>query len=67
MEEVRYSLKYLADAYREFLKGQQACPRFKRKQGTPDGFTIAGAVKLRAAGAELRAGPAGRPAPSSKV
>ena len=45
--EVRYSLKYLADAYREFRKGQRACPRFKRKHGTQDGFTITSKMKVR--------------------
>ena len=46
-EAVRYSLKYLADAYRAFLQGQRGYPRFQSRHRRQDGFTLAGAVKLR--------------------
>ena len=40
MEEVRYSLKYLADAYRAFLKGPRGYPKFKSRYRNQDGFTL---------------------------
>ncbi len=45
-QEVRYSLKYLADAYREFFKGQRGYPRFKSRYRNQDGFTIPSEVKV---------------------
>lgn len=36
--EVRYVLKYLADAFKAFFAGTRAYPRFKSKHHTPDGF-----------------------------
>ena len=44
---VRYSLKYLADAYKRYLKDPQTegKPRFKARHGTVPAFTIPEAVK----------------------
>ncbi len=39
-KEVKYTLKYLADAYRKFWTGQGQQPRCKARQRTTDGFTI---------------------------
>ena len=44
--EVRYVLKYLADAYKAFFAGTRAYPRFKSKHHTRDGFTLAYGVKI---------------------
>ena len=44
---VRYVLKYLADAYRAFQKGQRGYPSFKRKYPRQDGFTIPDRVQVR--------------------
>ena len=49
--EVRYSLKYLADAYQACFKGG-GHPRFKRKHARQDGFTIPDGVSVQ--GARLR-------------
>ena len=46
MEEVRYSLKYLADAYRAFLKGPRGYPKFKSRYRNQDGFTLPHNVEL---------------------
>ena len=45
---VRYSLKYLADAYKRYLKDPQTegKPRFKARHRTVPAFTIPEAVKL---------------------
>ena len=45
MTEVRYVLKYLADAYQAFFAGGGR-PCFKSKHHTRDGFTIAQKVKI---------------------
>ena len=45
--EVRYVLKYLADAYAAFFRGQRAHPTFKRKFDRQDGFTIPERVQVR--------------------
>lgn len=44
-KEVKYILKYLADAYRAFLRGRWGCPRFKARHR--DGFTIPSHVTIR--------------------
>ena len=44
---VRYSLKYLAEAYTAFFQGQRVRPTFKRKQARRDGFTIPDDVQVR--------------------
>ena len=44
--EVRYALKYLADAYKAFFQGTRAYPQFKSKHHTTDGFTIADGVRV---------------------
>ncbi len=43
--EVRYSLKYLAEAFQRFFTGE-GYPRFKSKHHTQDGFTIPEKVKI---------------------
>ena len=47
MAEVRYSLKYLADAYKEFMQGKRGHPKFKSRYRTQDGFTIPSNVKIK--------------------
>ena len=47
MQEVRYSLKYLADTYQAFFNGQRGYPKFKSRYRSKDGFTIPSAVKVR--------------------
>ncbi len=37
-KEVKYTLKYLADAYRKFWTGQSQQPRCKARQRTTDGL-----------------------------
>ncbi len=44
---VRYTLKYLADAYRQCFAGPGSHPRFKAKHRTVDGFTVADNVSIR--------------------
>ncbi len=39
-KEVKYTLKYLADAYQTFFQDPRAHPRFKARHRTTDGFTI---------------------------
>ena len=72
--EVRYVLKYLADAYQSFFQGTRAYPRFQSRHRRRDGFTIPEGVQVQAAPARAaprvaaaqgqppvcsRAGPAG--------
>ncbi len=45
--EVRYVLKYLADAYAACFQGQRAYPTFKRKHARQDGFTLPDKVQVR--------------------
>ena len=45
--EVRHSLKYLADAYQAFFKGQRGFPKFKSRYRGNDGFTIPSSVKIK--------------------
>ncbi len=45
--EVRYVLKYLADAYAACFQGQRAYPTFKRKHARQDGFTFPDKVQVR--------------------
>ncbi len=45
---VRHALKHLADAYRAFLAGQRAHPRFKARHRAVDGFTIPDRIALSA-------------------
>ena len=45
--EVRYVLKYLADAYQAFFQGTRAYPRFKSRHRRQDGFTISERVQVR--------------------
>ena len=47
MAEVRHSLKYLADAYQSFFKGQRGYPKFKSRYRGNDGFTIPSSVTIR--------------------
>ncbi len=44
-KEVKYTLKYLADAFKRFFAGE-GHPRFKSKHHTQDGFTIPSHVKI---------------------
>ena len=44
---MRYSLKYLAEAYTAFFQGQRVRPTFKRKHARQDGFTIPCGVQVR--------------------
>ena len=44
---VRYVLKYLADAYQAFFKGQRGYPVVKRKHDHQDGFTLPDRVRVR--------------------
>ena len=46
--EVRYVLKYLADAYQAFFQGTRAYPRFQSRHRRQDGFTIPERVQVRA-------------------
>ncbi len=46
--EVRYVLKYLADAYQAFFQGMRAYPRFQSRHRRQDGFTIPEQVQVRA-------------------
>ena len=46
--EVRYVLKYLADAYQAFFQGTRAYPRFQSRHRRQDGFTIPEQVQVRA-------------------
>ncbi len=46
-KEVKYVLKYLADAYRTFLSGRRGCPRFKARHRHRGGFTIPSHVTIR--------------------
>ncbi len=43
---VRHILKYLADAYQAFCKGQRGYPKFKSRYRNQDGFTISSDVEL---------------------
>ena len=45
--EVRHSLKYLADAFQAYFKGQRGYPKFKSRYRTNDGFTIPGDVRIK--------------------
>ncbi len=45
--EVRYVLKYLADAYAACFQGQRAYPTFKRKHARQDGCTLPDKVQVR--------------------
>ncbi len=46
--EVRYVLKYLAEAYQAFFQGTRADPRFQSRHRRQDGFTIPEQVQVRA-------------------
>ena len=43
---VRHILKYLAEAYQAFCKGQRGYPKFKSRYRNQDGFTIPSDVEL---------------------
>ncbi len=45
-KEVRYVLKYLADAYQAFFQGTRADPRFQSRHRQQDGFTIPEQVQV---------------------
>ena len=45
--EVRYVLKYLADAYQAFWQGTRAYPRFQSRHRRQDGFTIPERVRVQ--------------------
>ena len=45
--EVRYVLKYLADAYQAFFQGTRAYPRFQSRHRRQDGFTIPERVRVQ--------------------
>ena len=45
--EVRYVLKYLADAYQSFFQGTRAYPRFQSRHRRRDGFTIPEGVQVQ--------------------
>ena len=47
MGAVRYSLKYLADAYQAFFQGTRAYPRFQSRHGRQDGFTLPERVRVQ--------------------
>ncbi len=45
--EVRYVLKYLADAYQAFFQGTRAYPRFQSRHRRQDGFTLPERVRVQ--------------------